>query len=360
MATATRVKANLFTVPSSSSDKVYTVTKEDGKWKCTFQDDSDRTRPCPAWMYTGKNRECKHIRAVLALIGGNGKAHKEPAPKPEDDHVDAPLWKEDATPYPVELLETVDMAKAIKLLKTGSYILQEKDDGYRIQIHVDPKNKQVTAFNRKGEERTNRLTKSIIKDLLHIDRQLFLDGELLGVEDEKTFRAFDLLELDRKTIASNPYALRCSILAPIVSGLNHVSLTPTWASGQLGALTQLYDLRCEGAVLKLATAPYKKGRNGQHKKVKFWKMGSFIVMEVAPHGKDSIRLGLLDNKKLKDVGRCSAIGKVKAKVGDIVEVKYLYATKDDRVYQAELKELRDDVDRKDCTTKKQLIYKKGI
>lgn len=255
--------------------------------------------------------------------------------------------KKSETKYPVELLEKVGKKEAIRLLQTGNYILQEKLNGYRIQIRRDSDG-TLTAYNRKGQIRTDRLDGV---DFRSADKSFVVDGELVNGK----YSAYDLLELEGQS-CKEVYEKRFARLASI-----GVRIVPSWSIHQLDRLQQLEDSRCEGAVLKLKSAPYCEGRNGQHKKVKFWKTASVIVMEVRPHGKESVRLGLYDRPgHLVSVGRCTAIGKIRCKVGDIVEVKYLYATKERQLYQAELLELRDDIDAADCTIKKQLVVGKGL
>jgi hypothetical protein len=60
-----------------------------------------------------------------------------------------------------------------------------------------------------------------------------------------------------------------------------------------------------------------------------------------------------------EIGTCSIIGKAVPVVGEIVEVRYLYATDAPRLYQARLLGRRDDVGLEACLLS-QLRFKQGV
>jgi len=61
---------NRFEIPSSSSDRVYTVAqrKSDGSWGCS----------CPGWI---RHKNCKHLKALAPHLRTLEARAKTPAPK---------------------------------------------------------------------------------------------------------------------------------------------------------------------------------------------------------------------------------------------------------------------------------------
>jgi bifunctional non-homologous end joining protein LigD len=334
---------------SSASDarKNYVVVNRGKTWMCG----------CPAWtrrLDENHNRiPCKHIHLV------QGKPHTAPTVllRKTKAQVAGQLLminQKVATKYMAELLEKVTLDKGIQLLQSGKYLIQEKLDGYRLQIRKA--GSKITGYNKKGKLKP--VPANVAKALLRINVDFVMDGEVIN----DAYYAYDLLEESGKA-RTDGYGTRLDRLRQHVEGRFNpdVYLVPTWTSDLEKRLKVLQARKCEGAVLKLISAPYKPHRNGQHLKLKFWKSASCIVMEVRPNGKDSVLLGLYDGKgKLVPVGLCSTIGKAKSTVGQVVEVKYLYGTEDRQLYQAEMLGLRDDVDANECTIKAQMEFKKGV
>ncbi|MEI6746939.1 MAG: hypothetical protein WCL34_13330, partial [Methylococcaceae bacterium] len=106
---------------------------------------------------------------------------------------------------------------------------------------------------------------------------------------------------------------------------------------------------------------YRPGRpasGGAHLKFKFYKTATFIVANMTP-GKRSVGLELIDDA----TGERVFMGKVTIppnysipNIGDLVEVRYLYAYKGGAVYQPNYLGVRGDSDLTDATMK-QIIYK---
>lgn len=91
-------------------------------------------------------------------------------------------------------------------------------------------------------------------------------------------------------------------------------------------------------------------------KFKFYSTLSVICSSVNV-GRRSIALELLDGKKRVPVGNVTVYPNQEIPaVGDIVEVRYLYAYKGGSLFQPVLLTVREDLDEKDCTVA-QLKYK---
>ena len=115
--------------------------------------------------------------------------------------------------------------------------------------------------------------------------------------------------------------------------------------------------RAEGVVFKNIHARYSAGRppsGGNQFKCKFYDTASCIVTSVHDV-KSSIGLKVYDDSNPVSlvgvpVGNATLYpNSPKVKVGDIVEVKYLYYNEGGSLYQPVLLAVRDDVDHNECT-----------
>ena len=108
--------------------------------------------------------------------------------------------------------------------------------------------------------------------------------------------------------------------------------------------------KAEGVCFKKLDAPYKSGKNGQHKKLKFWKSLDCVVMGPNTEGHNSVDVGLYNKQgKLQRICGVSLNGKPTAKVGQVLEIDYLYGTKTLEVVQPNLVRIRDDKRPAQCT-----------
>ena len=269
----------------------------------------------------------------------------------------APVQPADSAPartdYPAELLTEIPESQASSLLRDDRYWLQEKRDGQRRQIAKW--DGQLTGYNRKGT--TVPLPAALAQELATLEPDFILDGEIEGDQ----FIAFDLLDLPGFLAAGLPYATRFEALTRLLKGLRLASMVATWTTtkDKVRGAAMLHDARAEGLVFKLTSAPYSPGRNGQHYKHKFVKTCTAKVLRVGDKARQSVAVGLLEKGKWVDVGTVSTIGKPATQVGDLIEIRYLYATKARRLYQAIYIGKRDDLDASACTIE-QLSYKQGV
>ncbi len=257
------------------------------------------------------------------------------------------------TDYPAELLTEIPEAQVIGLLRDDRFWLQEKRDGQRRQIAK--RAGELIGYNRKGT--VVPLPATLVRELSQIRLDSFvLDGEIEGDQ----FIAFDLLDADGD-LAATPYYARFTTLTRLLKGMRSAQTVATWTTtaAKQQAAVDLNDVRAEGLVFKRAEAPYRGGRNGQHYKFKFVKTATCKVLRVADKGKQSVALGLLEKGQWVDVGTVSTIGKPDAQAGELIEVRYLYATEARRLYQAIYLRKRDDQSDSDCTID-QLIFKQGV
>ncbi len=258
------------------------------------------------------------------------------------------------TQFPVELLEEVTREEAELLVKDDRYLLQTKLDGHRRQIEKT-KTGDFVGYNKKGEPVA--LSAELVKSLKAITLDsFFLDGEIIGDK----YYAFDIFFADGTNIRTMPYEKRWLLLdekAPDFA-------VDTWHSTaqKQAALALLLKRRAEGICFKRKDAPYRAGRNGQHKKFKFLKSASCKVIGMGHKGHNSATLALLDKGKWREVGRVSLNGKdSRIKLGSILEITFLYVGSGGRLYQPRVKEMRTDIAESECVfAQLKKAFKEGI
>jgi bifunctional non-homologous end joining protein LigD len=271
------------------------------------------------------------------------------------------------TPFPVELLTEVSRETAENLLRNKSFWLQKKLDGHRRQFArtVDG---ELISYNRKGESVSYPNQLRVPFERIPW-RSFLMDGELVG----DVFYVFDLLQANGVVIAPQPYQKRFGSLSDLSNRLGGLlRLTPTfWTTKtKCAAMADYKSDRAEGVVFRRINAPYRASRCDQHFKFKFTKTASCVVTSVGREGKATMDIALIDFEKvvgsvvdlakcLIPVGSCSTNGKDTPEPGQIVEVRYLYATEAMRLYQPIFMRLRDDQTVRDCGLT-QLEFKEGI
>lgn len=263
------------------------------------------------------------------------------------------------TPYPIEnLTEVASETEAQAVLRSPKFWLQTKVNGVFCQIRKHA-NGSYSRFNKLGLLVQN-LPAEVLADLKKIKaKTFFLAGELVG----NRFIAENILELDGKKLSDESYARRFLALEEtILAKSRHVTLVATWRTleEKIEGLKALKDSRSEGAVFKLVGAQYRAGNSGQHFKFKFTKTLSAVVLRKGDEGKNSATLGLLSGgETYVEVGKCSLNGKEFVQVGEVVEVRYLYGTEGNRLYQPRMERKRTDVRPEECTIK-QIIYQGAV
>jgi hypothetical protein len=80
-----------------------------------------------------------------------------------------------------------------------------------------------------------------------------------------------------------------------------------------------------------------------------------IVTGVRVEGRDNCHVSLIDGDQLVEVGSCAMLGKPPVVVGQVVEVRYLYADTNRRLVQPAFLRVRDDKPAVECTID-QLVF----
>jgi bifunctional non-homologous end joining protein LigD len=249
----------------------------------------------------------------------------------------------------LQLLNPVTEAEMNELLKNDDYIAQQKHDGERRA--VEKKEGISTGINRKS---LTVALPQVTADSIYEDG--IYDAEIIG---DKLY-VFDLLELDGKNFTNKPLEARLAALQNVDFGEQVVVVeTAITTEEKTALLAKVKAAGGEGIVFKKKTAKYTPGRpnsGGDQFKYKLYKTATFIVGSLTK-GKKSVGLVVLDGLNEVEVGKVTIPASHQVpSVGDVVEVRYLYANRGGAVYQPVYLGARTDLDSTDAVIE-QLEYK---
>jgi len=248
------------------------------------------------------------------------------------------------------LCEEWPLDRVERLLSTKDYYIEQKFDGVRA-IHT-----HNGFLNRNGEPLKATIVrpddqKPIWPANIH---QWAIDGELVAGR----FHAFDVMSLvdvyDGELIDPNErYHVRRLCLDMVFRESDDMRLARTVNphGNRNGFIAAATILGAEGVVLKHKNSPYVEGKSHYWYKVKFTKTIDAIVSELRPDGRESMALALYD-KTAGDViplkSTCSIFGKEEPKVGNVVEIRYLYAMPGPSLVQPRMLRIRHDKAPQSC------------
>jgi bifunctional non-homologous end joining protein LigD len=247
-----------------------------------------------------------------------------------------------------QLLNPVDEDRVSAYLDSSDWLMEEKHDGRRLMVEVA--GGQVEGSNRKGL--VVSLPKEVEDALKHLC-DCVLDGELVGTK----FWVFDVLSLNGADITGLPFCAR----AEKRDGLDftdtaHAEPVTTYrgATEKIAAFAAIRATNKEGVVFKRACAPYKVGRptaGGDQVKMKFYATCSALVAKVNAQRSVALRVGGVN------MGNVTVpVNFALPSVGEVVEVRYLYANRGGALYQPTYLGVRDDIEPGECTLD-QIKYK---
>lgn len=258
-------------------------------------------------------------------------------------------------------IELNDLPEALTRAR-GELALQLKHDGERRIVVVTQD--EIYGSNRKGLR--VQLPTDVVEALRTViygipQQRLVLDTEDMGSH----LVIFDVLEWD-EDLTSKSFLQRAAYLNQL-RGLDsslaqflYVDI-PTFYRDMydiVNFIQQAEAHNAEGVVLRDPAAPYTAGRPnswGPCLKLKFYATATCIVESVHPT-KSSIGLEMVDHTKgpgprgqeqihTVKVGNCTVPPNYTLpKVGDLVEIKYLYAYRGGALYQPQYKGIRQDVE----------------
>jgi len=250
-----------------------------------------------------------------------------------------------------QLCNEFDESSLSYLMNGPEWGMQEKIDGHRTL--VTSVGGVTKGINKKGQfmDLPHWLMSAI--DELPID--ITLDGELVGelyyVFGMLLFRGDDFRGLEHGMVHS---ALKTLITNEMIGG--GITLVPMAVTPEQKArlFEQIKKSGKEGVVFKRLAGHYTPGKpasGGDFLKHKFWAEASVVVTSI--NDKRSVAMGVLNPSMSKS--DLTHVGSVTIppnhdipKVGQIIDVRYLYAYEGGSLYQPIYKGQRDDVNLNEC------------
>ena len=247
-----------------------------------------------------------------------------------------------------QLLNAIEEAEVELLLRDDNYCAQEKFDGKHLLIRKQ--DDDLEGINKKGF--IVGLPQTVTNDLRKLSGSFIPDGESIGDD----YHAFDLLEHNGDNLRPLPYRLRLVRLVNLLlSSSPHPYVRLVETAFTTIQKTELWErLRREnreGIVFKRLDAPYTPGkpnRGGPQLKFKFVATLSAVVAKI--NIQRSVEISLLKGRSLVSCGNVTIPANHESpRVGDVVDVRYLYAYRDSlALHQPVYLGQRDDVDPGEC------------
>jgi len=247
-----------------------------------------------------------------------------------------------------QLLNPVEEAEVELLLRDDNYCAQEKFDGKHLLVRKQ--DDHLEGINKKGF--VVGLPETVAHDLRNLSGSFIPDGESIGDD----YHAFDLLELKGENLRPLPYETRLVRLVNLLlAGVNHPHVKLVGTAFTTAQKTELWQrLRREnreGIVFKRLDAPFAPGKpnsGGPQLKFKFVATVSAVVAKI--NVQRSVEVSLFNGRTLVSCGNVTIPANHQIpRVGDVVEVRYLYAYRDSlALYQPVYLGPRDDVDPGEC------------
>jgi len=254
-----------------------------------------------------------------------------------------------------QLLNAVEETEVERLLNDDLWCAQEKHDGRRLIVRKQ--NQDVTGINKRGK--SVAWSSALFNVMQDFEADVTIDGESIG----DNLIAFDLLELDGVDIRSWPYRERLAALMNLLFSVQQRVIqfaeTAFTADQKTALFSRLKTEKREGIVFKQLFAVYTPGRpsSGDNQlKYKFCATLSAVVAKI--NRQRSVELKLLGPSGWVSCGNVTIPANHQIPpVGQVVEVRYLYAFQESGVlFQPVYLGSRDDVDETECVTY-QLKYK---
>jgi bifunctional non-homologous end joining protein LigD len=246
-----------------------------------------------------------------------------------------------------QLLNPIEEDMVERLLRDDNYCAQEKHNGRHILIRKQEA--QIHGINKKGL--LVGLPQTVFDDVRNLPGNFIPDGE--SVDD--VYHAFDLLVLNGEDIRPLRYYDRLTSLMNLLASSQHrfIKYTETafTTKQKTALLKRLKAGNREGIVFKRLDAPYIPGKpnsGGSQLKHKFYATLSAVVAKI--NIQRSVEVRLLNGEGWNNVGNVTIPANHSIpKVGDVVEIRYLYAHTQSRIlYQPTYLGLRDDVEQHEC------------
>jgi len=246
-----------------------------------------------------------------------------------------------------ELLTESTVQHFQRMAMNAAYGFQEKHNGHRLLICKQ--GGTLSHFNREGEPSDKKLPAKVRHALMNHRLTAFvIDGELV----KDTFFVFDALFLGDEELVHDTYEYREARYHAEFDSYSHSIVTVKTArthEEKLALWKRVEEQNGEGIVSKNMRCSYRMGRAEQHFKLKFWKTADAVVIGPSPKGKDSVEIGMFDERgRMVRISGCSLRNKYRLTTGQVIEVRFLYSTKERNIVQPTLMAVRTDKRAADC------------
>lgn len=252
------------------------------------------------------------------------------------------------------------LADVPKYIADPDYVFQQKVDGIRGVLVIEP-GKAPWFASKKGDKLQSSTAAKITGPMLAKlpstpagSPSYRVEGELLNGK----FHVFDMVVVGQE---STDYETRKKMadawVEAVAPQLPQVEALPTarTAAEKQALWDAVVNSGAEGVMMKRRDAGYHGGRRVNHTlKAKITATADVVVIERNIGGKDNARIGLLVNGKVTPIGTISTLGKGDIKVGEVVEVEYLWATDSNTLAQPRIVRKRPDKTVADVTDASQL------
>lgn len=289
---------------------------------------------------------------------------------PDDPNPPAPPVERNAP----QLANPIKFTDLDRFVHDEGWGFEQKIDGHHLMIRVVDGVAQ--GLNREGEPK-GRLHPDLAEPFSFFNGRWLFDGELI----DGLFYAYDCPRIGPEPdFAREPYEYRRTVLNRIFEDVilphtDKMFLLPTFIepADKVRLMQACVAGNSEGVMAKRLDAPYVFGhRSAAMLKAKLWASADCVITEVGVDGKNSVAIAVYEGGKTYPPGAKPDVflGHVTVNspkkfaalnVGDVIEVKYLYATPGKRrLYQASLLRMRPDRTPQSCDTSQLKIGDKKI
>ncbi|UYQ73886.1 DNA ligase D [Pelagibacterium flavum] len=215
-----------------------------------------------------------------------------------------PAKKAKADERPLPKFVEPQLATLVDSVPTGNdWLFEMKYDGYRCVAAVSGEN--VRLYTRNGLDWTDKFASLVAPMSMLTKSSALLDGEICAFDESgKTsfstlksrlseggplvYFAFDLLEIDGKSLRSKPLSERKAALEDLLGRRTRhdpIQFSPDIAGKGEEVFSAICEAGHEGIIAKRETAPYRSGRGKSWLKVKCTLRQEFVIVGWSPSEK---------------------------------------------------------------------------